>query len=72
MSESSGYDEMDHYHAFDPDMEGDCPTCDGTGEVPCSTYEGSGCSRCSDGQRTCPECDGSGFRPVEPDGDEDL
>jgi hypothetical protein len=69
---SFGHGEMDHYPEFDADLDGDCPECGGEGEVPCSTCEGSGCSRCSDGHRTCPECSGSGFRPVEPDGDEDL
>jgi RecJ-like exonuclease len=68
---SFSHDE-DDYHAFDADMEGDCPDCNGEGEVPCSACEGSGCSRCLDGQRTCEGCGGSGFRPVEPDGDEDL
>lgn len=42
-------------------MEGDCPTCDGTGEIACSSCEGYGCGRCSDGQRTCEACQGSGF-----------
>jgi DnaJ-class molecular chaperone len=54
------------------DIEGNCPACNGEGEVCCPACEGSGCSRCVDGLRTCPDCDGSGFRPVEPDGDGDT
>jgi hypothetical protein len=57
---------------FEPylDMEGDCPDCDGTGEVCCSSCEGSGCSRCCDGQRTCMGCGGSGYLPP-PESDEE-
>jgi hypothetical protein len=62
-------DYPDDFYDFDGEP---CSTCDGTGEVCCSACEGSGCSRCSDGMRTCEDCDGSGFRPVEPDGDEDI
>lgn len=68
---SFGDDEMDHYHAFDADVEGDCPACAGSGEVDCNCDD-RGCSLCVDGSRTCPECGGSGFRPVEPAGDEDT
>lgn len=45
--------------------EGDCPDCDGTGEV-CCNCDDHGCSRCIDGQRTCEGCDGSGFRDYSP------
>ena len=54
---------------FDWPEEGDCPDCDGTGEVCCSC--GGGCGCCVDGYRTCLGCDGSGFRPVEPPGEDD-
>jgi hypothetical protein len=58
---SFGYDEMDDYHAFDGDMEGDCPDCEGTGEVCCSC--GGCCDFCIDGYRTCMGCGGSGYLP---------
>jgi hypothetical protein len=43
-------------------IEGDCPSCDGTGEVPCPC--GGDCPECLDGMRPCARCDGSGFMPV--------
>jgi hypothetical protein len=55
------------------DAEGDCPTCDGTGEVICRRDEcqGSGCRYCLDGQVTCPECDGTGYQPGDVGPEED-
>lgn len=52
-------------------MEGDCPDCEGTGEV-CCNCDDQGCSLCIDGMRTCMGCDGSGFQPCDdPRGDDD-
>lgn len=45
-------------------LEGDCPACEGTGEV-CCNCDDHGCSLCIDGMRTCQGCDGSGFMPVD-------
>lgn len=64
---SSYYDDEDS-----SDAEGDCPDCDGEGEVCCSACGGYGCSQCLDGHRMCWGCGGTGFRPIEPDGNEDI
>jgi hypothetical protein len=57
------------YDDFGFGLEGDCPDCDGTGEVACECDD-RGCSRCLDGLRTCEECGGSGYREPAPVEDE--
>jgi hypothetical protein len=66
-----GRNPQDDYPDDFLDFDGEpCSTCGGTGEVCCSC--GGGCNLCIDGYRTCEGCDGSGFRPLEPDGNEDI
>lgn len=56
-----------YYGDFDSgsDVEGDCRTCGGTGEVACGACGGDGCSRCLDGCWACPECGGLGYEPAD-------
>lgn len=71
MSTGESVPSNDRVHRYPDDDElywqedGDCPSCDGTGEV-CCNCDDHGCSRCIDGMRMCESCQGSGFMDREP------